>query len=899
MRKSLAYIYSFFMCAGLLAQAPQIPLTGNIGVQGSVAVLGGVTVSITDANFTLSPAQWANKTLIITSSATLSATRNIVAPLNKGQEYNVQNKTTGGQSIVIIGATGTGVTVTSGTSATVFSDGVNYIQSSTGNAATATAFDHTPAPCTGGQLAGGVDASGNSINCASASGALPNITGAVFANGLSAPTVQTTTQANAAIGKAVGLFFGADSIGCSTGASSTGVGNFAITNGFPYLVQPAVGGPFQNNCNPGDQTVDTNWKFIARATQPQGGGIDPVYVIEDATNDTIYYLANTNQQQIMQRAYLFDIVQQGIPLANKKLAQSCTLAGGMAAQVAPLQAGQSVTSTTNGATASCVISAPKAGDTLYACYSIADTSVATLTISVDGTPQTDTFNGTTTWSSFGDGGALIQTHNGTKNAVVCGRFTNGGAGYSAGNHTILFTNTGTTGATNVVTPEFVAAAPVASVNNPYVIAVSPNQQQVGSAGQPYTATYAGFISTLVTNTSADGINAFYADTSNALLNDATCGNGVQAAMFANCYADTIHPSNPGHAVMAKTITALIPAAKKLGVTVQNATQPIQNYIPTYPISPYDFFDLNRYNLVGDTTHWVPGLKFQGNNGQVSWMGFQFNTGLTIGFPNGTTGFSLCPSGGSGFISGLPPVLSACSFVQGNGQINMYNGTWGVQNNLVTVASTATEQVLGTHKVVTAGTAGLSGVYSNVLATSSVNGNSPCYGFNASVWDAASTGTAGFSGPCLQAVPITPTPGGQKASVYLKLVQQAGVAAVGLDLSASLLTNHLGPAADVTAFAANSFTLNGQLMKKPLFGTTPAIGGSSLAAGACATDFATVSGASSGLIASGNPTAGNPGALIFWRVFISGVNTVEVDVCNLGTTSATPISMTYAVAVEQP
>jgi hypothetical protein len=71
----------------LFAQSPpQIPLTGSIGVMGSVAILGGTTVQMpSDANYTLTPAQWANKTLIITSASALSATRNIVAPLNKGQ----------------------------------------------------------------------------------------------------------------------------------------------------------------------------------------------------------------------------------------------------------------------------------------------------------------------------------------------------------------------------------------------------------------------------------------------------------------------------------------------------------------------------------------------------------------------------------------------------------------------------------------------------------------------------------------------------------------------------------------------------------------------------------------------------------------------------------------------
>lgn len=128
MRK-LLLLLSVSLSSLLLAQSPpQIPLGGNIGVQGSVAILGGTTVQMpADANYTITPAQWSNKTLVITSAVTLTATRNIIAPLNKGQEFNVENSTTGAQSITIIGASGTGITIASGTSAMVFTDGTNYL----------------------------------------------------------------------------------------------------------------------------------------------------------------------------------------------------------------------------------------------------------------------------------------------------------------------------------------------------------------------------------------------------------------------------------------------------------------------------------------------------------------------------------------------------------------------------------------------------------------------------------------------------------------------------------------------------------------------------------------------------------------------------------------------------
>jgi hypothetical protein len=146
MRKILLLL-AVSLSSSLFAQSPpQIPLTGNIGVQGSVAILGGTTVQMpSDANYTLTPSQWSNKTLIVTSASSLTATRNIVGPLNKGQEFNIENSTTGGQSIVVIGASGIGVTIANGASAAVFSDGVNYIQSSTGGGGSGTVTHSTGA----------------------------------------------------------------------------------------------------------------------------------------------------------------------------------------------------------------------------------------------------------------------------------------------------------------------------------------------------------------------------------------------------------------------------------------------------------------------------------------------------------------------------------------------------------------------------------------------------------------------------------------------------------------------------------------------------------------------------------------------------------------------------------
>lgn len=79
-----------------------------------------------DANLTATAAQYRNRVLRLTSSGALTATRNLTLPLTAGANHMVHNVTTGGQSIQVIGATGTGVTIANGTKAEVYSDGTNW-----------------------------------------------------------------------------------------------------------------------------------------------------------------------------------------------------------------------------------------------------------------------------------------------------------------------------------------------------------------------------------------------------------------------------------------------------------------------------------------------------------------------------------------------------------------------------------------------------------------------------------------------------------------------------------------------------------------------------------------------------------------------------------------------------
>jgi hypothetical protein len=119
--------------------APQINLSGNIGCQGFPCVNTGTLVFTSDANHTMTVQETSAFNIRVTSSVTLTATRNLVAPTGRFP-FTIENATTGGQSIQIIGASGTGVTIPNGATVAVWNDGTNYVQIGITGSGTVTNF---------------------------------------------------------------------------------------------------------------------------------------------------------------------------------------------------------------------------------------------------------------------------------------------------------------------------------------------------------------------------------------------------------------------------------------------------------------------------------------------------------------------------------------------------------------------------------------------------------------------------------------------------------------------------------------------------------------------------------------------------------------------------------------
>lgn len=107
----------------------------NLGSLVEQAITGYVSIAMVDADYTLSalngsPDESRNAVVRMTSTGSLSTTRNVIIP-NVEKTYIFKNDTTGGQSLVIKTSGGTGVTVINGGSTAVFCDGTNTYVAST------------------------------------------------------------------------------------------------------------------------------------------------------------------------------------------------------------------------------------------------------------------------------------------------------------------------------------------------------------------------------------------------------------------------------------------------------------------------------------------------------------------------------------------------------------------------------------------------------------------------------------------------------------------------------------------------------------------------------------------------------------------------------------------------
>ena len=105
----------------------------NLGTLLEQAVTGVGNITMADANYTLVSGNGisdeARNAVLVISSTTLTATRNVIVPTSN-KFYAVRNATTGGQSILVKTSSGTGVTLANGFTQLMYCDGTNVVLAS-------------------------------------------------------------------------------------------------------------------------------------------------------------------------------------------------------------------------------------------------------------------------------------------------------------------------------------------------------------------------------------------------------------------------------------------------------------------------------------------------------------------------------------------------------------------------------------------------------------------------------------------------------------------------------------------------------------------------------------------------------------------------------------------------
>jgi microcystin-dependent protein len=106
----------------------------NLGTLIEQAIAGVVTITMVDANYTLSNFNGVTdeaRNQVIVATGTNAAVRDIIIPLAE-KTYTIKNSTTGGFGVRSIGSSGTGVTVPNGVTTTVYCDGINVFTAMSG-----------------------------------------------------------------------------------------------------------------------------------------------------------------------------------------------------------------------------------------------------------------------------------------------------------------------------------------------------------------------------------------------------------------------------------------------------------------------------------------------------------------------------------------------------------------------------------------------------------------------------------------------------------------------------------------------------------------------------------------------------------------------------------------------
>jgi hypothetical protein len=207
----------------------------NLGTLIEQAVTGVTTINIIDANYTLTNFNGVAdeaRNAVITITGTLSAQRNIIAPLAE-KIFTFRNATTGGFAIQVIGSSGTGVVIPNGATTSIYCDGTNFLPLSTGSAGNFSVSGNlavTGTTALTGALSGSTAVFSGAISAVS-----PAFTGTPTAPTASAGTNTTQIATTAFVQNATGALGTMSTQNANavaiTGGSITGITDLTVADG--------------------------------------------------------------------------------------------------------------------------------------------------------------------------------------------------------------------------------------------------------------------------------------------------------------------------------------------------------------------------------------------------------------------------------------------------------------------------------------------------------------------------------------------------------------------------------------------------------------------------------------------------------------------------------------------
>jgi hypothetical protein len=560
-----------------------------------------------------------------------------------------------------------------------------------------------------------------------------------------------------------------DSIGFGIGASD-------LNHGFAQLLRTPIGGVEINYSNSGDQCLDASVSIVGNAGFPAGSY--PTSINECGTNDVTTYNTNANLQTVFKRVLTGNLLMASIPKANQIWAQTCTSTTGFATLDNNFRNGFGKSTAASGDVLTCPVNTDASGD-VAVLYRISNGGTGTFTIKVNGTLQTDAIGSLgTTFDAFGDGSSTITTANNTTTGFAGQVFT----GFTPNTVvSVVFTTTAASTTAAPVEIGFAGSIPASSTLNPNAVVISPNHQN--NANDSLSGTYAGFEQAIVTQLSGYGLNITYSNTRDGMVAAASCGNGSVSVMFTNCYADSLHPNNTGHAAMAVITGASIPSLLTYAPTnLQNGAANIYAPVVT-PLNPSTFWTPNPTNTDGVSTAWNPGILLFRQHSNVEFLTSSSIYGAILVGPSagGNNAASLCSASTAW---GSTPASLLCPIsVTGNGigrvgaapgalgGIQGFNGNSGLGGFDAGATSTSsiykTAFVSSTNEVIPTG-----------VATSSANFASAPFCLLAGIWGGSSPGR---TGACFRVAPAT----GTLPAVYMQLLADPNYtapSAMGMDFS---------------------------------------------------------------------------------------------------------------------